>query len=345
VNKFDLGFRVVRGVSPAVRKPAGMGAQSRRPAPANAPFDAKQAGAFQETWATHSNMPVERTDKAGVRLRLIPAGEFEMGQTPDEIKALLETEPAANDVEVNDLKTEAPRHRVRISRPFYLGEREITVAQFRKFVDASKYKTDAERDGFGGAIFDEKQMKLISKPEINWREPGFKTQGEQRPVCQVSWNDAVAFCRWLSQQESASYRLPTEAEWEFACRAGTATTFYFGDDPAELQYNAWIAPQSEGEAHPGGTKLPNAFGLCDMIGNVREWCQDVWDPSYYAASPAVDPPGPAKGLQRVVRGSYWIRTGSALEHHSGLRRSAGPSSRSWYQGFRVVREVPQPLAK
>ncbi len=343
---FDVSFRVARGVSPAAKKPgatkagAAAGAHSRPPAPANAPFDAKQATAHQDAWATHLNVPVERTDEAGVQLRLIPSGEFEMGQTPEQVEALLKTEPAANAVEVSALRSEAPRHRVRITRPYYLGEREVTVGQFRRFVDATKYKTEAERDGFGGAVFDRGQMKLVSRPEITWREPGFKSKGDQRPVCQVSWNDAQAFCHWLSQQEAATYRLPTEAEWEFACRAGTTTTFYFGDDPKELEFNAWFAPASDGEAHPVGTKLPNAFGLCDMIGNVREWCQDAWDANYYVNSSAIDPLGPPKGEERVVRGSYWIRTGTAMEHHCGLRRSAGPASRSWYQGFRVVREVP-----
>jgi formylglycine-generating enzyme required for sulfatase activity len=95
-----------------------------------------------------------------------------------------------------------------------------------------------------------------------------------------------------------------------------------------------------GEVHIVGTKYRNAFGLYDMIGNVREWCQDAWAADYYTALPAIDPRGPAQGTERVVRGSYWIRAGVALEHHCALRRSAPPTARNWYQGFRVVREVP-----
>jgi formylglycine-generating enzyme required for sulfatase activity len=134
-----------------------------------------------------------------------------------------------------------------------------------------------------------------------------------RPVESVSWEDAVAYCAALTEREreagriaaNAVYRLPTEAEWEYACRAWTSTRFSYGDDPGytNLTHYAWYYDNSEGQTHPVGQKLPNPWGLHDMHGNVWEWCQDRFD--YYAGGIALDPQGPSVGSDRVVRGGSW----------------------------------------
>jgi len=145
-----------------------------------------------------------RADSRGKKLVLIPAGEFMMGSPEDE-------------EERND---EEKQHRVRITRSFYLGIHEVTIAQFRRFVDDTKYKTEAEKDELGGLGWNEAEGKFKVDPKYTWRNSGFK-QEDSHPVVNVSWNDAEAFCAWLSKKEGQAYRLPTEAEWEYACRAGT----------------------------------------------------------------------------------------------------------------------------
>ena len=147
------------------------------------------------------------------------------------------------------LDDEFPVHKVRISRAFYLGAYAVTIGEFSKFVEAAHYLTDAERNdelsspsgsdahrsGYGGYGYnpDTKELDDQRNPKVNWRNVGFP-QTDRHPVTNVSWNDAVAFCKWLGEQEKKTYRLPTEAEWEYACRAGTTTRFYAGDDPELL---------------------------------------------------------------------------------------------------------------
>src|SRR5208337_2281050 len=117
--------------------------------------------------------------------------------------------------------------------PFYLGKYEVTVGQFRRFVEANSYRTEAERDGKGGYGWDMKSGNFGQDARQNWRSPGF-SQTEEHPVVNVSWNDAVAFCEWLRREDRQTYRLPTQAEWEYACRAGTTTRYWTGDDPESL---------------------------------------------------------------------------------------------------------------
>jgi sulfatase modifying factor 1 len=166
----------------------------------------------------------------------------------------------------------------------------------------------------------------------------------------VSWNDAVAFCKWLSKKEGKSYRLPTEAEWEYACRAGTTTRYSSGDDfetlakvgnvadataKAKFPDWSWAIAASDGYVFtaPVGKFNPNAFGLYDMHGNVWEWCADWYGDEYYAASPADDPMGPASGAGRVFRGGGWRNY--AGYSRSALRAYSTPGSRSSDMGFRV----------
>src|SRR5271165_5955359 len=165
------------------------------------------------------------TNSLGMKFTRIKAGEFLMG-SPD-------TDKDAYD-------DEKPQHRVRITRPFYLGVHEVTRGQFRRFVDDTGYQTDAEKDGKGGTGWNEEAKKFEQNPRYTWLNPGFE-QTDEHPVVNVSWNDAVAFAGWLSRREGVTYRLPTEAEWEYACRAGTTTNYCNGDDPEGLATVANIA--------------------------------------------------------------------------------------------------------
>ena len=269
------------------------------------------------------------TNSLDMKFALIPAGEFLMGSpvTDGEVK-LLELQ-----------------HRVRITRPFYLGVHEVTRGQFRRFVDATGYQTDAERDGDGGEGWIEAGMGYVQSSRYTWRNAGF-VQSNEHPVVNVSWNDAVAFADWLSRKEGVTYRLPTEAEWEYACRAGTTTRYCNGDDPEGLvavaniadgtlttKYPNWATryPASFGPTvaaqdgfiytAPVGHYNPNAWGLFDMHGNVMEWCRDGFP---------VDGAG-----GRVHRGGSWFN-GPRLAL-SASRLGNTPDTRSIILGFRVAR--------
>jgi formylglycine-generating enzyme required for sulfatase activity len=225
----------------------------------------------------------------GMKLVLIPAGEFSMG-SPDSDK--------------NALSDEKPQHRVQITKPFYLGAYHVTVGQFRNFVEDASYQTEAEK----------------ANDKDTWRN-AFPAQTDEHPVVNVSWNDAAAFCQWLSRKEGMSYRLPTEAEWEYACRAGTATRFSFGDDEKDLGEYAWYEKNSGGSTHPVGQKRPNGFGLFDMHGNAWQWCMDCYGEDYYAASAADD--------------GSWFRDAGLCR--SANRNSDTPGYRDSDLGFRVAR--------
>jgi formylglycine-generating enzyme required for sulfatase activity len=155
----------------------------------------------------------------------------------------------------------------------------------------------------------------------------------------VSWNDAQAFIRRLNELEGhGRYRLPTEAEWEYAARAGTTTAYSFGDDVDQLGRHAWYGEDfATGSTHPVGQKLPNAWGLYDVHGNVWEWVQDWFDAGYYARSPAVDPTGPASGTDRTVRGGSWHVTSGSWR--SAVRKPYDADYRGISIGLRLVMDV------
>jgi formylglycine-generating enzyme required for sulfatase activity len=262
-----------------------------------------------------------------------------------------------------ELADEAPVHRVRITRPFYLGQYEVTVGQFRRFVEASGYVPEAENDGRGGYGYnpdydpnnsDSGEAFDGRAPRYSWRNPGF-SQGDDHPVVNVTWHDAQAMSHWLSQQEGKTYRLPTEAEWEYACRAGTRTRYHSGDEPQSLLQVAnvfdadarpyWLRWQSYALAgHDGfaftapvGSFAPNAFGLYDMHGNAWEWVADWYDEKYYARSPVDDPPGPESGRVRVRRGGSWHTWPFYVR--SAYRNWNWPGTRYTLVGFRLLREA------
>jgi formylglycine-generating enzyme required for sulfatase activity len=287
-------------------------AAAQPPAPALAPFDERTAKQHQTLWARHLNVPVVQTNSISMKLVLIPPGEFDMGSTEEEIgrlllEAKLQKAPGRYAQHVRD---EGPRHHVRITKPFCLGVCEVTQTQY--------------------------QTVLGSNPSKFRGDPS-------RPVEQVTWHEAVDFCRRLSElpQEKAAgavYRLPTEAEWEHACRAGTTTRYSFGDAPQPLSAHACWAANAQGQTAPVGRLRPNAWGLLDMHGNVWEWCSDRHGGDYYATSPRDDPTGPEAGPTRVLRGGAWD---AAYPGHfrCAYRPYAQPDARASGYGFRVARTV------
>jgi len=262
----------------------------------------------------------------GMRLAYIPAGKFLMGSP--------ETEA--------DREKQEMQHEVRLIKGFYIGVHEVTVGQFKQFVRDEKYVTSGERDGKGGWGAGTGGAIVSEDGKFTWKSPGFE-QTDDHPVVLVSWDDAQAFCRWVSKREQREYRLPTEAEWEYACRAGTTTAYSFGDDASAVKT---LANAQEGPnvlkpidgyvfTAPVGQFKPNAFGLYDMHGNVWEWCADWYDPKGYVAESQVDPTGPGSGSAKVQRGGSWSSAPQRLR--SAARVGRDPSSyRGAYLGFRVA---------
>ena len=294
------------------------------------------------------------TNSIGMKLTLIPSGEFMMGsgESAEDTAAFFNKTYGEDFLNADFFKDEHPQHRVRITKPFYLGTYHVTRGQFRQFVADTSYKTDAEKGEKPGAYgWDPDKKEFGFNEKYSWRNAGFE-QTDEHPVVNVSWNDAVAFCKWLSKKEGKTYRLPTEAEWEYACRAGTTTRYYSGDDPetlakvgnvadaaAKAKFPDWkyTIKASDGYVFtaPVGSFKPNAFGLYDMHGNAWQWCADWYGADYYAASPADDPTGPASGNDRVLRGGSW--GGGPLNSRSANRSRITPVYRSYNSGFRVAR--------
>lgn len=271
----------------------------------------------------------------GMKLTPVPAGEFMMGERPN------------YDWSGGEAGDGGKLHRVRISRPLYLGTHEVTVAQYRRFVEETGYVTQAEKSATGGSaqprLGDNTQWR--NGKELDWKNPGYP-QEDAFPVSQMSWDDAVAFCTWLSRKEHVRYRLPTEAEWEYACRAGSETICSFGNDSSDVQWCANTfqqAPEATNDrfqfAAPVGSFLPNALGLYDMHGNVSEWCSDWYGSDYYRRSEdSIDPAGPSAGSYRVQRGGSFAM--DRADCRSSARFVAPPEETQFQTGFRVVREMP-----
>lgn len=302
------------------------------------------------------------TNSLGMRFVKVPAGSFVMGGTePPEV--LAQAYPLLEPQRFAELTDEAPAHRVLIRQSFYLGQHEVTVGQFRRFLAASGYQPESEADGTGGYGYNPQYDPATTRrgdafegrdARYSWRNPGF-AQGDDHPVVNVTWNDAQALAQWLTRTEGHRYRLPTEAEWEYACRAGTRTRYPHGNDPEGLLKNAntfdqdaapqWLRWQqhalrgSDGHAFtaPVGRYAANAFGLQDMLGNAWEWVADWHGDSYYAESPAVDPEGPADGGVRVRRGGSWHTW--SFYARCGYRNWNSPQTRYTLVGMRLLREI------
>jgi len=278
----------------------------------------------------------------GVKMKfaLIPAGKFMMGSklSAKEVAKRFGTK-------AEYYKYDHRQHQVTLSTPFYMGATEVTRGQFAAFVADSGYKTTAEKEGWAYA-YDGKRLRF-KVTGASWRKVGFQ-QTDSHPVVCVSWDDGGAFCRWLERKTGKSTSLPTEAQWEYACRAGTTTVFSFGDKVEELHKHANYCEKSctldlpwKDKDHddgyrftsPVGSYKPNTWGLYDMHGNVYEWCPD-WYADSYANANARDPKGPATGKYRVPRGGSWINSSCYCRAANRIRNS--PGIRSNNIGFRVL---------
>ncbi len=295
---------------------------SRQPRLAVAPFDAAQARRHQEAWGKHLGVKVEVQNSVGMKMVLIPPGEFLMGSPVREA----------------DRSSMEPQHRVRITKPYYLGVYEVTQAEYERVMRTEHRSAAFHRnEPFYGVI--DLNADVHRPPQLTIK-PLREPEGPGRfPVSGMNWEDAAEFCRKLSDLPSERaagrvYRLPTEAEWEYACRAGTTTVYYFGDSPESLRDYAWYDRNSDGRMHRVGQKKPNPWGLFDMYGNVIEWCSDwlCWD--HYVESPLDDPTGPLAGRLRVLRGGSAY--GRPKVCRSASRFGDRPDDRLSNPGFRVA---------
>ncbi len=292
------------------------------------------------------------TNSVGMRLVLLPPGRFLMGSPVDE---------------KDRFDNEGPQHPVVLTRPFYIGAHAVTVGQFRLFATSRNYRTDPEKDPKKGWAFGRQLGEYVQHTGGTWMDPGFD-QTEEHPVVLVSWDDAKAFCAWLGARENHKYRLPTEAEREYACRAGTTTRFWCGDSEHTLRGVANLAddrftlkvggggwqrvPWDDGQAFtaPVSQFEPSPWGLYAMHGNVYEWCEDRYVKGYPSDLPRTDPVGPDeddprvlrfewpdKRALRVIRGGSWVN--GPRNARSAHRYWVHPgSAASDNMGFRVVRE-------
>jgi len=278
----------------------------------------------------------------------IPAGDYMMGSLKQEMDWVrLTFKSTWRDGHKQWFQDELPLHPVRITKPFYMGATETTVEQFREFVRSAKYKTEAEKAD-GGMVWDKKEYRWAPRKNMAWNSVPWKISDSQ-PVVFVSWNDAQEFCRWLSRKEKRTYRLPTEAEWEMACRGGAAWVRFpwgnklpgdrdtnFGDGNPKLPESLTTVNDGYEFVSPVGSYPPNAYGLHDMAGNVMEWVQDFYGRNYYDGSPLEDPKGPEVGTSRVNKGGNWFA--SPADGRCAFRGFSGPEMSFWNLGFRVVME-------
>lgn len=271
----------------------------------------------------------------GVELTLvkIPRGTFAMGCDPSSLGG-----------------GEAPQHEVTISRPFWLGKTPVTVLQWHVLMGApGRWKRSVTR------AWDAVTRRVAGRPWLDIERRG------QHPVEGIQWGEAQQFCCRLSEVVGAKCRLPSEAEWEYACRAGTTSAYSFGDDPMALYQHGWflgnsgdsllsmseadsllardrdletVIRRNHASSKPVASKQPNPWGLFDMHGNVWEWCQDWYSLMYYHHSPPVDPPGPRKGDMRIARGGSYLAAASVCR--SVTRNAISPDYPEYNVGMRVV---------
>ncbi len=255
--------------------------------------------------APEASVPEQVVTDTGIEMVLVPAGEFVMGDDRGE-------------------DDERPAHKVRVAA-FYMDKYEVTQKAYESLMG---------------------------------RNPS-KSTGPDKPVERVSWHAAIRYCNMRSLREgletcydpqtlecdpgAGGYRLPTEAEWEYACRAGTKTSYSFGHDPGKLRDYGWFKDNSHDDTHPVGRKRPNPWGLYDLHGNVAEWCNDFYSEDHYAASVGENPTGPPSGDERVLRGGNWRSTGDVCRSSARYSETPGFADVCFgYEayGFRCVRRAP-----
>jgi formylglycine-generating enzyme required for sulfatase activity/alpha/beta superfamily hydrolase len=262
---------------------------------------------------------------------VIPAGNFPMGSS--ETEKSWATSHGATAESVSD---ESPQHNVSL-RSFALGKYDVTRGEYAAFVRETGDRTD-------GSCFESSIPKSNKHADGNWQNPGFE-QTDRDPVTCVNWNDAQAYIVWLNGQlrqtgstsNSGSYRLPSEAEWEYAARAGTTTRFWWGDDDAKAADYAWFRNNSGGKTHPVGSKSANAFGLFDMVGNVWQWTQDCYAETYASAPTDGSANEVGKDCLRVDRGGSWLYPAWLLR--SATRERNPADYRDRIMGFRIAKTL------
>ena len=342
----DTGFRVSLPLGAAIAERAAQpdhatsnwdGWPPDAPAPAVAPFNAETAKDHQLAWAKHFKVPVEYTNSIGMKFVLIPPGEFTMGSSPEEINAA-----PMFQVEDDDwskcVQREGPQHQVILTQPFYLAIHEVTQAAYAKIMA---------------------QNPSIFSPQGDFKDRVAGLDTSNFPVETVNWNDVSEFCVKLSSKEGLQpvtfnqrtgevpiidgngYRLPTEAEWEFACRAGTTTQFWSGNSFEVLNTVGWHGGNSQHRTHEVGGLKANPFGLHDVHGNVWEWVLDVWDHTssvQYTEVRAINPLGSATDTnRRIVRGGFWATPEARC--CSARRFAQTPHEKYGHNGFRVVLSI------
>ncbi len=264
---------------------------------------------------------------AELELVALPAGSFKMGAADGE-------------------DDEKPQHTVSLTRPFWIGKYEVTWKQFKAFTDATGFRTHAERSE-SSMVWegtDSNRGRWVRKDDISWRNV---FEGEDRAVVCVNWNDAMAFCKWLTETEKDAarlpdgyeYRLPTEAEWEYACRAGTQTKYFFGDHYEDLEQYAWTAHNTQSKVHRVGDVKPNPWGLYDMHGNAAEWCLDSALNVRYRVTTStyvegIKDPLSLLGDEKIYRGGSWLSRGHYCR--AAGRSAVEPTHHAVVIGFRVV---------
>jgi len=267
-----------------------------------------EAQELQRQWAVYVQRSVTFTNAADMKLALVPPGSY----------------------------LDADTQETTIAAPYFLSTTEVTMAQFRQFVAAERYTTEAESDGKGGTLIDAANPRGSKRdPAYTWSSPGFAAS-DDCPVMHVTWNDAFAFCVWLSKKEQATYRLPTGEEWAWAARCGEPGLDYHNTS-LQLAEEAWIKANAENHPHDVRTRRANAWGLYDLHGNVSEWCRDDYDAERLAKMQGKPPP--FAGLLRVVAGSSYA---SDRAHYRLHITRTPPQSATTTVGFRVVCEVPLP---
>ena len=259
---------------------------------------------------TATGLPWRVKDKSsGIEMLLVPPGKFVMGMSPGDTQAV---------------DNEKPAHEVTLTQPFYLGRTEVTQAQWVKVAgnNPSNFRSGNDRDSMIQKLMNEG----LTKSEAEAKAAKESTDIDPLPVESVSWNNCQQFCA------KTNLRLPTEAEWEYSCRAGVRKPTY-----GNLDDIAWIDKNSSGMTHPVGKKLPNALGFYDMLGNVFEWCSDIYGEGDYKSCEdgGADPQGASEGLARVLRGGVWY--GNSYVCRSSIRISFGPADCSFGMGLRVAR--------
>ncbi len=340
----DIGFRALLEITPELIAELNRRAAADAPPLAVAPFDADEAAEHQRQWAEHLGVPVEYSNSIGMEFVLVPPGEYWMGSTVEEREQALILWPNWAPAALSD-EEHMP---VTIDQPYYIAIHETTVGDFREFTVAEDYQTLTESGlapyWSGGGV-------TTGDRRFSWANTGMP-QDDLHPVVSLYWGDAVAFCDWLAGQDGFRYRLPTETEWEYACRAGIETMFTCGDDPEALasvgnvfdgsfaaafpaDYQNSVAsgtPISTSDGYvctaPIGTFAANPWGLYDMHGNVSEWCLDCADAS-------------RRETYSAVRGGSWRQP--PYTARSAYRGPAVREQASLWIGFRVVLEITPEL--